>query len=58
MLYFNDQFALILPLREGTDIFLYNIVTERYSLLRFSAPNTPETTVTDLKAKFINLLSL
>lgn len=58
VLYFNDQFVLILPLRESTDIFLYNIVTDRYSLLRFSASNTAEKTAADIKAKFINLLSV
>lgn len=56
VLYFNDQFALILPFRLTTEIFLYNIVTDQYTLLRLTDHKTPEKIATEIKRKFINLL--
>ena len=36
VLHFNENLVLVLPFRESSDIFLYNILTDRYSVLRFS----------------------
>lgn len=53
VLCFNEKFVLILPLRDSTDIYLYNILTDRYCILRFNIPHIQTNKVDVLKRRFI-----